>query len=152
MTDINLDKLDRAIINALQGGFPLTDRPFAEVASWLNIEESELLERIEKMLADKVLSRFGPMYNTDRLGGAVTLAAMSVPPGQFDQVSQVVNSHREVAHNYARNHEFNMWFVIAGDNRKIIDQVISAIEKETGMPVYDFPKQKEYFIGLRFEA
>lgn len=152
MTDINLDKLDRAIINALQGGFPLTDRPFAEVASWLNIEESELLERIEKMLADKVLSRFGPMYNTDRLGGAVTLAAMSVPPGQFDQVSKVVNSHREVAHNYARNHEFNMWFVIAGDNRKIIDQVISAIEKETGMPVYDFPKQKEYFIGLRFEA
>ena len=38
------DELDRAIINRLQGGFPLCDHPYAEVAQQLGTSEGELLD------------------------------------------------------------------------------------------------------------
>ncbi len=152
MSDHAPDATDRAIINALQGGFPVTDRPFAEVASWLNTDEADVIARISAMLDAGMLSRFGPMYNMDRLGGAITLAAMSVPADRFDAVSEQVNAHREVAHNYERDHELNMWFVAAAETRSGIDALIERIEAETGLPVFQFPKEREYFIGLRLQA
>ncbi|MEE8500763.1 MAG: Lrp/AsnC family transcriptional regulator, partial [Kiloniellales bacterium] len=97
------------------------------------------------------LSRFGPLYNAERLGGAVTLAAMAVPEAEFDRVAEAVNAHPEVAHNYARDHALNMWFVISTDRPQHIDETIEAIEEETGLTVYEMPKLEEFTIGLRFE-
>ena len=58
----------------------------------------------------------------------------------------------EVAHNYARSHELNMWFVIATETPEQIQQTISAIEQQTGLTVYNMPKNKEYFVNLKLEA
>ncbi len=148
----NLDTLDRRLINVLQGGFPLVDEPYAAVASWLGIEEAEIIRRIDAMLQSGILSRFGPLFNSERIGGAVTLAALIVPEERFDEVAERVNAHPEVAHNYARDHELNMWFVIATETPGQIDEVIAGIEAETGLQVFNFPKEKEFFIGLRLEA
>ncbi len=147
-----LDTLDRQIINALQGGFPVSDEPYEEVASWFGIKRSELIRRIEAMLDSGAITRFGPLYNPERFGGAVTLAALSAPEDRFEEVAELVNAHREVAHNYARNNELNMWFVIATEKPEQISEVIGKIEQETGLAVFDFPKEKEFFIGLRLEA
>ena len=147
-----LDGTDRAIINALQGGFPISERPYAEAAAKLNIPEQELIDRLGRLVEDGALSRFGPMYNAERLGGAVTLAAMAVPEDRFEEVASAVNAHAEVAHNYRRGHALNMWFVVATERPEDIAPVLSAIEAETGLSVYDFPKQEEYFMGLRVVA
>lgn len=152
MTERALDPIDRRIVNTLQGGFPVCERPYAAAAHTLGIGEEELISRLERMIADGVMSRFGPLFNAERLGGAVTLCALSVPPQRYDAVAQQVNAHPEVAHNYAREHELNMWFVIAVEEPSAIPSVIQAIERETGLTVYDFPKEREYFIGLRLEA
>ena len=152
MSPLDLDMTDRAIINALQGGFGLSDEPYRDAAEALGIDEETLIARIEGLLEAGVLSRFGPMYNAEALGGAVTLAAMAVPPERFDAVAARVNAHREVAHNYARDHDLNMWFVIATDDPAGIARVIAAIEDETGLDVYDFPKEREFFIGFRVDA
>ncbi len=149
--NVELAKIDRSIINSLQGGFPVCDEPYAQVAASLGISQSKLIARLAKLLDDGLLSRFGPLYNPERLGGAVTLAALKVPQERFDEVSELVNQHREVAHNYARSHVLNMWFVIATENPEQIDEIIARIEAQTGLHVYNFPKRKEYFIGLRFD-
>ena len=147
-----MDALDRAIINELQGGFPLSERPYATVAERLGTSEAELMRRLDAMLADGTLTRFGPMYHAERLGGALTLAAMQVPATDFDRVTALVNVHQEVAHNYERDHEFNMWFVLATETPERIEEVIRAIEQETGYNVCNMPKQEEFFVGLRLEA
>jgi DNA-binding Lrp family transcriptional regulator len=147
-----MDTLDRAIINQLQGGFPVSERPYAEAAAHLGTTEDELIRRIDAMLADGILSRFGPMYHAERLGGALTLAAMKVPAVDFERVAALVSGHAEVAHNYEREHELNMWFVLATETPERIDAVIAAIENETGLRVYNMPKREEFFVGLRFEA
>jgi DNA-binding Lrp family transcriptional regulator len=147
-----MDAVDRTIINHLQGGFPVTERPFAEVATTLGLSEDDLISRIGNLLAQGALTRFGPMYHAERLGGALTLAAMKIPSAEFDRVAEIVNSFPEVAHNYARDHAFNMWFVLATETPEEIERVIARIERETGHVVHNMPKMEEFFVGLRFEA
>jgi len=147
-----MDELDRTIINDLQAGFPLTEQPYAEVAARLGIAESELLTRLQQLLDNKTLSRFGPMYDAQKLGGAFSLVAMQVPEQDFDKVTEIVNSYDEVAHNYQRDHVFNMWYVLATETPQQISQVNSSIEQRTGLTAYNMPKLTEYFIGLQLTA
>ncbi len=153
MTEVaDLDPLDRRIINALQGGFPISEEPYKEAASWFDISADELISRIKSLRERGVLSRFGPLFNSEKFGGAVTLAALSVPEDRYEEVTDIVNSFEEVAHNYARTHELNMWFVVATETPEQIAEVIQDIEAKTDLHVYDCPKEKEFFIGLRLEA
>ena len=147
-----MDALDRVIINSLQGGFPVSERPYAEMAQRLATTEEELLRRIDALLDDGTLTRFGPLYHAERLGGGLTLAAMRVATADFERVTGIVNGFAEVAHNYARDHEFNMWFVLATETPERIKEVIDAIEQASGYRVYNMPKIEEYFVGLKFDV
>ncbi len=149
MMNIALDDVDRRIINRLQGGFPVCEHPFAAVAGELGISETELISRLDILRKSACMSRFGPMYNAERLGGDVTLAAMAVPEERFDEVAELVNAHSEVAHNYARDHHYNMWFVVAAEQPEQIAEVLGLIEAETGLTVLNLPKLEEFFIGLK---
>lgn len=147
-----MDELDRKIINALQDGFPLVDEPYVEVATQLGINESDLLIRLEKLLHEKTLTRFGPMYDAEKLGGAFSLVAIKVPEEEFDKVTKIVNSYHEVAHNYHREHEFNMWYVLATETPQKINEINHDIEHRTGLKVFNMPKLDEYYIGLKLTA
>ena len=147
-----MDAVDRQIINNLQTGIPVCDNPYAECAAAIGISEQELLTRLKRLKEQKILSRIGPMYHAERLGGGLALVAMSVPEKDFERVTEQVNSFAEVAHNYERGHAFNMWFVLATEKAERIDQVLAEIEELTGYPTYNMPKLEEFFIGLRFEV
>ena len=147
-----VDPTGRAIINGLQGGFPLTHRPFRDASAKLGLSEGELIEGVGDLLEAGQLSRFGPLWNAELLGGGVCLAAIAVPPERFDEVSEQVNAHPEVAHNYERSHALNMWFVVAAEKPGRIDEVIGEIERETGLAVYAMPKTREFFVGFRVEV
>ena len=142
------DAIDRRIIERLQSGIAVTRRPFEAVSIELEVDEAVVIGRLAKLLDDGVLSRFGPMFNADVLGGAYCLCAMSVPEERFEQVCEQVNAFVEVAHNYERDHRLNMWFVIATDNPANVSKTIHAIERQTGLKVLDFPKEEEYFVEL----
>ena len=147
-----IDDLDRRIINALQGGFPLVDEPYREVAETLGITEGELIRRLEDLLARRVLTRFGPMFQVEAMGGAFVLAALAVPEARFDEVTLLVNSLPEVAHNYRREHALNMWFVLATETPQGIGDAVARIESLTGLPVNAFPKEREYFVEMKLAA
>jgi siroheme decarboxylase len=147
-----MDDIDRRLINALQGGFPVCDRPYAEVGRRLGLDEDDVMVRLERLVGDGVLSRFGPMYDAERLGGGLTLAAMAVPENRFEEVAALVNGFPEVAHNYERTHELNMWFVVATERPERIGEVLREIAAATGVPVLDLPKLEEYFLELRLSA
>jgi DNA-binding Lrp family transcriptional regulator len=147
-----LEPADRAIINALQGGFPLCDRPYLEVARQLGMSEEELLARLRRLLDERVLTRFGPMFQVERMGGAFVLAALKVPEADYERIAEIVNGFAEVAHNYRREHALNMWFVLATESPAGIANATAAIEAATGLPVFAFPKQREYFVEMKLHA
>jgi DNA-binding Lrp family transcriptional regulator len=147
-----MDDLDRASINTLQDGFPISDAPYAQVAASLAISTEDLLARLQALLADGTLTRFGPLYNAEQAGGALTLAAVQVPEARFDEVTAIINAFPEVAHNYARSHTLNMWFVLATETPQQQQYTLAAIAGQTGLQVYNMPKLKEYFVNLKLEA
>ena len=146
---MQLSELDKGIINRWQGELPLVSRPYVAMARDLGVDEDTVINRLQYLLAEGVLTRFGPLYNVEKLGGRFCLAAMAVPQEFFTEIAELVNAHPEVAHNYQREHELNMWFVIATENAHEIDYVARAIEQETGLQVYLFPKQHEFFVELK---
>ncbi|GLX80466.1 protein NirG [Thalassotalea insulae] len=143
-----LSSLDRKLINLLQRGLPICEQPFAQIATEVDASEQEVIAALNKLMSEKVLTRFGPMYDAACLGGAFTLAALSVPEQDFEQVTEQVNSFEQIAHNYRRDHLYNMWFVIATESEQEIDQVVNAIEKKTGLTVLNVPKLEEFYVGL----
>lgn len=144
-----LDAIDLRIVGALQGGFPVCERPFARAAEGIGISEDCLLSRLDSLLRRRVLTRFGPMFQIERIGGAFVLAAMHVPAEEWDRVVAQINAMPEVAHNYRRDHALNMWFVLATEIPEGIAHAIEAIERVTGLSVLAFPKEREYFVGLK---
>ncbi len=147
-----LDDVDRKLINALQGDFPLVPEPYRQVAETLGLSEAELLRRLDAMLERRVLTRFGPMFQIERAGGAFVLAALRVPEAEFERVAAQVNAFPEVAHNYRREHALNMWFVLATATPLGIAEAIAAIEAATGLTVFAFPKEREYFVEMKLRA
>lgn len=147
-----LDATDRALINALQGGFPLCDEPYAAVGAKLGLSGDAVIARLQGLLERKVLTRFGPMYQVEKLGGAFVLAALKVPEADYERVAAAVNALPEVAHNYRREHALNMWFVLATETPAGIAAAIGKIEATTGLPVFAFPKEHEYFVEMKLHA
>lgn len=147
-----MDALDRRIINDLQGGFPVCERPFQAVAERLDSTESELITRIGCMLDDGLLTRFGPLFHAEQMGGALSLCALHVPQERFEAVAKTVNAFPEVAHNYQRDHHMNMWFVLATETAAALQSAIERIEQATGLPVLNLPKLEEFYVGLHFEV
>ncbi|MFZ2649847.1 MAG: Lrp/AsnC family transcriptional regulator [Burkholderiaceae bacterium] len=146
---LGLDACDARLLTRLHGDLPLTDHPFAAVGAELGIDEDEVLERLRHLLAQGVLTRFGPLYQIERAGGSFVLAALEVPPERFDAVAALVNALPEVAHNYRREHPYNMWFVVAAESAAMADAALLRVAQLTGLPVHAFPKEREYFVELR---
>ena len=153
-TEVNeLSELDKGLINLLQKGLPVCERPFAEIAQTLSClgiitSEREVIDHVQALKMSKILTRFGPMFDAACLGGAFTLAALSVPEKDFEKVTEQVNSFEQIAHNYRRDHTFNMWFVIGTESQAEIDEVILAIEEKTQLSVLNTPKLEEFYVGL----
>lgn len=151
-----LDRTDRAIINAFQGGFPVVEHPFEPAATALrnrsiDLTADELLSRIQTLDDEGVLTRFGALVNAEEIGGTATLVAMHAPEDRFDEITEQVNAHREVAHNYEREHpHLNMWFVVSVADSDRVEQVLDAIESETGQQTYNMPKQREFRVEAKF--
>jgi DNA-binding Lrp family transcriptional regulator len=149
---MSIDATDRAILNRLQDGFPICPAPFAEAARDLGLTEDDLLARLARMKAARVITRFGPFYDAEAMGGAFCLCAMAVPEAEFEAVLTKVNARPEVAHNYERSHRLNMWFVLATERPEEIEEVAMSLERDTGQRVLRFPKLREFFIGFRVAA
>ncbi len=146
--DYQLDEIDKKIINTLQKGFPICSRPYLQAAEDLGLNETDLITRLKRLLNEKFLTRFGPMYDAAEFGGGLTLAAMKVPADQFEAITERLNTIKEVAHNYEREHDLNMWFVLATECQQDVDVVIDRIETKTGLTVYNMPKQHSFFVNL----
>jgi len=149
---------DARLVSFLHGGFPLSDRPFADVALQLGCSEDAVIERLQRLLSQGDLTRFGPLFQIERAGGRFVLAAMAVPEERFDAVAAQLDAMNEVAHNYRRESAhpdqpgatpLNMWFVLAVEAAEQIGPVVARIEAETCLPVYAFPKEREFFVELK---
>ncbi len=108
-----LDDLDKRLLNLMQGSFPIAERPYQHVAAQAGIEEHEVIARVNRLLAERIIRQVTPIFDTRALGYSSMLVAAKVDPEHPWRAANVINEHPGVSHNYLRNHEFNIWFTIA---------------------------------------
>ncbi|ELZ33310.1 ArsR family transcriptional regulator [Halogeometricum pallidum JCM 14848] len=145
----DLDDVDAALVDGFQSGFPVVERPFRAVGEQLGISEDETLARVRALSERGIFRRFGAVLNPPVIGSS-TLAAVSAPEDRFAEVAAIINDHRQVNHNYRRDHEWNMWFVVTAASREKRDEILADIEARTGLEVLNLPMLTDYYIDLEF--
>jgi DNA-binding Lrp family transcriptional regulator len=143
-------RLEQRLLNEFQQGLPLTSEPFADISRQLGVYETTVLETLQRLQTEGVVSRVGAVFRPNRIG-ASTLAAMAVPAPMLEEIAEIVSSFAEVNHNYEREHRFNLWFVVIADDERHLQEVLAEIEDSCGYPVLDLPLLNEHFIDLGFD-
>ncbi|CCC41402.1 siroheme decarboxylase subunit beta [Haloquadratum walsbyi] len=147
--NIELDTIDAVLIDEYQSGFPIMERPFRAVGQELDISETNALTRVRQLRETGIFRRFGAVLNPPVIGSS-TLAAVSAPEDRFDDIATIINEYRQVNHNYRRDHDWNMWFVVTASAREKRDDILDSIETKTGCDVLKVPMLTDYYIDLEF--
>jgi len=144
------DTFELQLLNDYQRGFPLVAEPYAEIARQLAIPESTLLASLQNLQQNGKISRIGAVFRPHVLGYS-TLAALACPADRLEAVARQVGEYREVNHNYEREHEYNLWFVVTAPSRADVDGVLAGIHRTTSLRPLDLPMLADYHIDLGFD-
>ena len=144
-----MGKLTDNLLNDYQHSFPLVSEPFSDLAAQLGTDVATLLNEVRQLKENGTISRIGPVFKPNTVGVS-TLAALSVPAERLDHYAEIVNRFPQTNHNYEREHEINLWFVLTAADQDELDKTIEDIETETGHEVLVLPLLKEYHIDLGF--
>ena len=139
-----------ALLNPWQRDFPLVREPFAHIATSLGMAPDEVLAGYARLQGEGALSRIGGVF-AGNAGGAALLAAMAVPPERLDAVAAVVSSHPGVNHNYQREHHYNLWFVMTGQDDAAVRAAMQSLEETTGLIALQLRMLRAYRIDLGFD-
>ena len=146
----NFSPLEQHLLNDYQRDMSLSATPYADMAKQLGVSEEKVLESINLLQDRGVISRVGPVFRPNRIGVS-TLAAMAIPEQDIECVARIISAFPEVNHNYQREHEYNLWFVVTASSTEHLDIVLYEIEQHTEYPLMSLPMLDDYFIDLGFK-
>jgi len=147
-----MDQVDRSILNEIQSHFPITSRPYQEVATRLNLSEEEVIQRVRRLKEIGVIRRIGGNFHSYRLNFTSTLCAAKVPEEKLDQFVEVVNGYPGVTHNYLRDNPYNVWFTFIAPDMESIEKALEKISEQTGIDdILNLPAIKMFKIKVDFE-
>lgn len=150
VSTVILSPLQKKLLNDYQQDFPLSPRPYLQIAEHLGITENEVLFAFQVLSEHGFITRIGSIVQPNKIS-ASSLVAMKVPESKLHSVAKIINQFSEVNHNYQREHEFNLWFVLIAPNSVHLKQTLAEIERLTGFKTLNLPLLDEYFINLGFQ-
>lgn len=145
-----MNTFDQQLLDDFQRDFPLVSRPFAAIGERVGMSEQEVIDAYIRFAEERTISRIGAIIKPNAVG-ASTLAAMAVPLERLDEVAGLVSSYDEVNHNYAREHAFNVWFVVAAADAVRVHAVLAEITAKTGLAVMNLPILEDFHLDLGFK-
>jgi len=148
-TPLELSALEKVLLNDFQRDFPMCPEPYQAIAEQCGVSVNEVLATLQSLAERGLISRVGPVF-APRRAGASTLAALAVPEAELEAVARLVSGYDEVNHNYQREHEYNLWFVVTAPDAVRVQSVLTDIEHATGLTVLDLPLERSFYIDLGF--
>jgi DNA-binding Lrp family transcriptional regulator len=151
---VPLDERDKELLNLMQARFPLDPRPYARVGELAGMAEDEVLQRVRRLLGERIIRQVTPIYDTRAFGYGSMLVAAKVDPEFPHRAAETINAHPGVSHNYLRNHEFNLWFTLAVEehSRLGLDGTLEVLQSLTGAEsIRQLPTLKLFKIRMDLE-
>lgn len=147
---VSMDSIDRRILDIIQTAFPITPRPYADIATQVGITEEDAFARVESLKENHIIRRLGANFQSKKLGFCSTLCAAKVPSDKMDFFVEKVNEIPGVTHNYLRNHEYNIWFTLIAASWDRVCEILAEISLGTGVAIANFPAKTTYKIRVDF--
>ena len=127
-----LDEIDKKIIRAMQGDFPLVEEPYKEIAAIVGVEEAELLRRLCRLKENGQIRKMGAVLQHRAAGfTANVLCAWVVPPARMDAVARCMCENPAVSHCYdrdtAEDWPYNVYTMIHAKSRTECEEIADAI-------------------------
>jgi DNA-binding Lrp family transcriptional regulator len=147
-----LTDTERKLLNLMQADFPITSEPFEKFGIELGTTESTVTGMIEHLKKSGIIRRIGAIFDSKRLGYKSTLCAMRVAERNLDRVADIVSSYPEVTHNYAREHDFNLWFTLIAKDEDRLIEIIEEIKARSGViEILNLPAVNLFKINVDFK-
>lgn len=147
-----MDEIDKKILNILQKEFPLEGHPYLIVGERCGISEDETIRRVRKMRNEGIIRRIGAVFDGTKLGRVSTLCAARVPEEKIESFVAVVNAHKNVTHNYQRDHEYNIWFTVSAASAGELENFLKEVKEKTGVTdILDMRAVRTFKINASFE-
>ncbi len=146
---MQVSPVEKKLLDGWQRGFPFEPRPYARIANELGVSENDVIDMLKSLKSRGILSRAGAVVRPNT-AGASTLVAMKTSPEQLEKIAAIVSDEPAVNHNYEREHEFNLWFVVTERDEAALKAALARIEKHTGHTAISLPLHRAYHIDLGF--
>ena len=108
--DYRPDPLDRIILAAIQDGLPLVEQPYRAVAEQLDLDQAEIIDRLDHLTAAGIVTRFGCVVRHDKLGyNSNAMAVWDVPDDMVDTIAASFTRNPHVTLCYRRPRHLPLW-------------------------------------------
>jgi len=138
MSDNVINQQFKAVVRALQGDFPLCERPFALLAQQAHMSEEDFINCVKSLAEKKTIRKMGAVLRHRQAGfNANALCAWAVPPDRLDEVASIMIRNPAVSHCYDRstapNWNYNLYTMIHARSRTECDSIISDLSLSSGI-------------------
>jgi siroheme decarboxylase len=148
----DIDEKSQLLLNVMQDDVPLVERPYKALGEKIGASEDEVVEMVRKLKNDRILRQVSTIFDTRSLGYQSSLVAAKAPEGKADEVAEILNQHPGVSHNYARKHDFNLWFTIGIPEHSDLQAHIDKLQEMSGATsIRLLPTLRLFKIGMKLD-
>jgi len=145
---------DQKLVALIQGGLPLSSRPYAELGEQLDMPEETVIQRIKSLQENGIIKRMGIVVRHHELGyTANAMVVWNVPDDQVHQVGEALGRHACVTLCYQRPRRlpewpYNLFCMIHGKDRERVLNYLDSLVESEGLQDIDYDV---LFSGERFK-
>ncbi|MBW1764957.1 MAG: Lrp/AsnC family transcriptional regulator [Deltaproteobacteria bacterium] len=136
-----IDETDKKIIALAQKDIPLEASPYAVMAGQVGISEQEFLKRVQSMIDQGIIRRFGAtLWHQEAGFNSNAMVAWVVSDQKVEDIGEIMAGFHEVTHCYQRNPQkdwrFNLYTMVHGDTRDDCYKTAERMSEKTGIREY----------------
>jgi DNA-binding Lrp family transcriptional regulator len=136
-----MDKIDRLLLKSTQDGIPIVPEPFLEISKEIGIPEDEVITRLESLIKNGVIRRFGASIGHRSIGiTANAMCTWNVPDKRVEEVGAIMAGFPEVTHCYERPRfpgwKYNLFTMVHAYSREECEKIAKEISIATGIKDY----------------
>jgi DNA-binding Lrp family transcriptional regulator len=142
------------LIQAIQGGLPLVERPYRDIGNRIGLSEKAVIERLRAMIDAGIIKRLGVVVRHHELGyRANAMVVWDVPDDDVDRVGRQLGDVECVTLCYQRPRRlpdwpYNLFCMVHGRDRAAVEDCILDIAESLGLG--EIP-HATLFSGRRFK-
>ncbi|MGD8582091.1 MAG: AsnC family transcriptional regulator [Gammaproteobacteria bacterium] len=130
---------DRALIKVVQNGLPIVSRPYADIAERLSITEEDVIQRLQKLINNGAIKRYGVVVRHRELGyKANGMVVWDVPDDRVSQLGTCIGRFSCVTLSYRRPRRlpdwpYNLFTMVHGRSREEVEEKVTEIVNRCGL-------------------